>query len=213
MRTYAIALLAGIGLAGAVWGLARKDEAHAGEGRPPRSAEAPERTPEAGGAEESQSLRAEVAALRREVRAAAVAREEEPAAPEADDGAPPLTHDEEVARVAARTNAVSDDLRMRVRAEAVDARWARNTESAVRDTLAAEELQGVQLTDVFCASTMCEVSLRSQLSAQALDQTLSELTSQGPFRNGGFVNYGAGDGTIAMFIAREGHQLPPPPPQ
>lgn len=214
MRMYAIALLAGIGLAGALWVLAPNDKAQAGEGRPHRSADAPERTAEAGSDQESRRLRAEVAALRREVRAAAIApEEEEPAAPPADDGAPPLTHDEQVARVAARTNAVSADLRARVRAEAVDTRWARDTEAEVRETLEAEDLQGVQVTDVFCASTMCEVSLRSQLSGQALDETLSELTSRGPFRHGGFVNYGAGDGTIAMYVARAGHQLPPPPAQ
>lgn len=161
------------------------------------------------------ALRGEIAQLRREVRQREVAAMPVAAAAadgEAGDGLHPMldreqVRDNERVVVAAIRNQLDDVMA----GEPTDPTWAAETEAGVRNTLATPRYAALALDRVECRSTMCRLQLSTPEDPSRTEELIAELTTEAPFSSGGFVSIGVDGAPTAMYVARAGHELPPPP--
>lgn len=107
---------------------------------------------------------------------------------------------------------IEQDLGERLRAERVDPAWAPETERAIASAITGPAFAGMKLDAVSCGATMCRLAVSAGDQVTDVEGTLEELTTTQPFRAGGFVRF-TSPRTMTMFVARAGHELPPPPPR
>jgi hypothetical protein len=120
---------------------------------------------------------------------------------------PDLTPPQREQQLVAR---IDDSLAERLRGERVDPAWARETEASITTTLGGASFAGLRLGALKCGATMCRLSLQASEQVADVDAVIEELTTAQAFRHGGFVRFTA-ERDLTMFVAREGHPLPPPP--
>lgn len=105
---------------------------------------------------------------------------------------------------------IEQDLGARLRAERVDPAWAPGAQQAIASTLSGPAFAGLRLEHVTCGATLCRVGLAAGEQVADVEGLVEELTSTPAFRHGGFMRY-TGRRAVTMFVARQGHPLPPPP--
>ncbi len=127
-------------------------------------------------------------------------------AQEHEEVAPPKSHEErvdaeltEVANIAANLRDLSDDH--------ADLAWEERILDSVQQAISDERLQHFSLERVACGSAVCAIDLVVGEDEHDLDEGIALLTGREPFHVGGFADLSGGN-SIALFIPREGQELP-----
>ena len=105
-------------------------------------------------------------------------------------------------------------LEKKLEQEPKDSQWTAAAEKGIRKNLVEklENRKDIALGDITCADTLCKVSLRLKDKRKLLialnDHNLA-LSQVAPW-NGALFQHGHDDGSLDIYIAREGKPFPPP---
>jgi hypothetical protein len=178
------------------------------ERRPPTQVAAERPTPEGDLQAELRMLRRQVAALSTNPQQLSTAQRQ---------GATPVTSAAPAApeatpeQIKERTDRRAELIERSLRAEPVDAAWARQAERTISETVAADPvLRSARLLSTECRSTMCRIEAGHSSRGEG-----SRFGSALPNRLGGFPSgtmrvqaRGDRDFRTVIYLAREGHRIP-----
>lgn len=97
-------------------------------------------------------------------------------------------------------------LESRLTRQETDTVWASETLGQIEASLLHQDLEGIQVMDSACGSTLCRVDMQLP-SDQAREDTLRKLSIHRAWE-GATVFEMTADGSVRFYIAREGHDLP-----
>lgn len=102
---------------------------------------------------------------------------------------------------------IAFSLRNLTDSEGEDKEWLAQMTAEVAESLRSEQFASIAVEGIACGQSVCAVDLSFSEAESSLEDRLGELTSVGPFRNGGFADLSKGN-SVALFVAREGQELP-----
>jgi hypothetical protein len=120
---------------------------------------------------------------------------------------PELTPEEELEREAAQTQAQIEFLDRSLFAERIDPAWADSARRALDEALQDEKMRGLTLVSQECRTTLCRLELHLDSSLSPA-QAFHNLAQHSQWWGAGFVRIDEA-GSAVVYLAREGHSLPP----
>lgn len=91
--------------------------------------------------------------------------------------------------------------------QAADLEWADETLVSVADTFQKPDLSGLDYVEGYCAATLCKITVAANGSLP-IEESMQVLSWERPWNGSTFFTADKA-GTISLFFAREGHELPP----
>lgn len=120
---------------------------------------------------------------------------------------PELTPEEELEREAAQTQAQIEFLDRSLFAERIDPAWADSARRALDEALQNEKMSGLTLVSQECRTTLCRLELHLDGSLSPA-QAFHNLAQHSQRWGAGFVRIDNA-GSAVVYLAKEGHSLPP----
>ena len=118
-----------------------------------------------------------------------------------------MTEEDKEEKIIAETNELTNLMEKTLQEKEFDPVWSKHAKQSVYDAFSTDELEGVNLNDADCGSTLCKLSLSLEGTKES-GEVYRDIIDRAPWPGQSYVKIDEESGEVEFYLAKEGYELP-----